>query len=469
MDLKLLRQRNADLTAEIAKAKKDRAALGEAAVREKRQMTDDERSKFLAAGPDIEKLDAALAENAELLKVAEEANEADRRWRGQSVDPDADATVAAARTANVHVQVEDRVRKAPDYFGRQLLAIRKMALSAKGMSSEPVTPADRALVAPMIPAIQAAATGLTTDIGADGGFLVEQERSNTILQRAYETGQVLSKVNRMPIGAGFNGTTFPVVDETSRADSSRYGGIVSTWVGQGTSVTSGKPKFRIVDLKLKKIMATVYATDEQIADSVALTGWIGRYLPLELGFRVEDAIINGTGQNQPLGFLNSPSLLTITRSTASKIIYDDVQAMWLRFWAGCRQSAGACWFVNQSAEGELEKLSLPIGTAGVLAPIYKPAGSLPGQSYATLYGKSVIPVEYTANLGTTGDLILCDCAEYTVIDKGGVDQAVSIHVAFLTDEQVFRFIYRVDGQCVWNSALTPKSAGNTLSCCLVLS
>jgi hypothetical protein len=44
-----------------------------------------------------------------------------------------------------------------------------------------------------------------------------------------------------------------------------------------------------------------------------------------------------------------------------------------------------------------------------------------------------------------------------------VQQAVSMHVAFLTDENVYRFTYRADGQLNWNAALTPKSGGATLS------
>ena len=36
-------------------------------------------------------------------------------------------------------------------------------------------------------------------------------------------------------------------------------------------------------------------------------------------------------------------------------------------------------------------------------------------------------------------------------------------VAFLTDEAVYRFMYRVDGQLNWNAALTPKSGGSPLS------
>jgi hypothetical protein len=34
-------------------------------------------------------------------------------------------------------------------------------------------------------------------------------------------------------------------------------------------------------------------------------------------------------------------------------------------------------------------------------------------------------------------------------DKGGVQAATSMHVAFLTDEMVFRITYRVDGEPIW--------------------
>jgi hypothetical protein len=86
-----------------------------------------------------------------------------------------------------------------------------------------------------------------------------------------------------------------------------------------------------------------------------------------------------------------------------------------------------------------------------------------GYSPATLYGRPILTTEYNAALGTAGDIILANLGEYTLIDKGNVDQAVSLHVAFLTDEAVWRFTYRADGQLNWNAALTPKSGGSTLS------
>jgi hypothetical protein len=50
-----------------------------------------------------------------------------------------------------------------------------------------------------------------------------------------------------------------------------------------------------------------------------------------------------------------------------------------------------------------------------------------------------------------------------MIEKGNVDAQVSMHVRFLYDEQVFRFVYRADGEPSWNSALTPYKGTTTYS------
>lgn len=458
--LKALRQRDSELKGEILQAKKDRAAIGNKAVEEKRAMNDEERAKFLAAGKTIEALEAQLADHAELLKAAEEFNEAERSYQPPAADPD----VQASRKAkDIIVPGDDLATKAPGYFGRQLHAVRAAALVKAG--GEPLTSEQLQLLKPM----QAAATGANTDVPSEGGFLVAQERSQTVIQRAYQTGEILRRITPMPIGAGFNGTKVPAIDETSRADNSRYGGIISSWLGQGNqpSNLTGKPKFRELDLKLRKVGAFVYATDEMLADAVMFEAWVNRYLPLELQFRTEDACVNGSGSGQPLGIMNSPSVITVTRASAGLIQSTDMQNLTNRMWAPLW--GNAVFLVDQSCLGEFDKLQIATGTAGVLDPSYKPAGSVPGQKYATYKNIPIIPVEYCAQKGTSGDVILTNWDEYMLIDKGGVKADVSLHVAFLTDEAVFRFIYRVDGQPTWNSTLTPKSGGDTLSQTLILS
>lgn len=465
--LKALRQEMADINTRILVLNQK--------VTDKQPLTEDERTE-------LKTLRERAVDVKTALDIAEEANERERSLaaaqdaarRQTTGDADAQASDRARIAAGLPKVVPgaDRAQdeaKQFGFFGRQLQAVRNFA-AAGGWHY--IGAEDQRVLSLMLDSdnkrrVLAAPTGLNTDVASEGGFLVGQERSSTILQRTYQVGQVLQRVTRLPIGPGSNGMKLPAIDETSRADNSRYGGIVSGWLGQGNTLSSGKPKFREIDLKLRKVGAFVYATDEQLADAIALEGWINRYLPLELSFRAEDAVINGTGGNQPQGARNSGAVITVTRNTASRVLYEDVSAMWLRMWAPCRTNA--VWLVDQSVEGELEQLAIAIGTAGVLAPIYKPAGSTPGQPFATLYGRPIIPVEYCATLGTSGDITLVDLSEYTLIDKGAVEQAVSLHVAFLTDEQVFRFIYRVDGQMNWNAALTPKSGGGTLSCVVVLS
>lgn len=462
-NLKALRQRTADLKGEIAKLSKERADIGTAMVAEKRPMTDEERTKFVALGPQIEGLSTQLEDVTGLLAAAEAANLAEKQATLKPVpDPDAEVAVVAIAKAGLVVgeSAEDKLLKSPSFFGQALHAVRRIVVHEADATDFKLV---KMLGGP---------TGANSDVPSDGGFLIAPERSNTILERVYDQGMLAALVTRQPIGANSNGIVLPAIDEMSRADGSRYGGVASTWVGQGTAVSAGRPKFRAMELKLKKLMAFVYGTDELIVDAAAFSAFVSRILPKELTFRLEDSIVNGDGSNKPAGFLNSGAAITVTRTTALRVLYEDVSGMWKRMWAPLRPTS--VWMVDQSVEQELEQLSIAIGTAGVLAPIYRPAGvsvgptGTIGYSPATLYGRPILTTEYGATLGTVGDIILVNPGEYTVIDKGGVDMAVSLHVAFLTDEQVWRFTYRADGQLNWNAPLTPKSGGSTLSAVVTL-
>ena len=85
-----------------------------------------------------------------------------------------------------------------------------------------------------------------------------------------------------------------------------------------------------------------------------------------------------------------------------------------------------------------------------------PAGGVSGLPYNTLFGRPVLPIEQCASVGTVGDIILADLNGYILAEKGGIQSDYSIHVQFLTDqENVFRFIMRVDGSPVLTAPLTP--------------
>lgn len=313
--------------------------------------------------------------------------------------------------------------------------------------------------------LMAAASGMSEAVASDGGFLVQRDFSNDLLKRTYEYGQISSRVFRVPISAGSNGLKINAVDETSRANGSRFGGVQAYWKDEAALLAESKPKFRTMELSLKKLTGLCYATDELLQDAAALETIMNQAFAEEFSFKIEDAIINGTGAGQPLGFLNSGAVVsqaiesTQTIANSSGFLANNVTKMWSRMPA--RNRSSAVWLINQELEPYLTLMT--VGGSGGATPVYIPAGGLSGAQYATLLGRPVIPVEYCAALGTPGDIILADLSQYMMIDKGGINGASSIHVRFLYDETTFRFTYRVDGQPVWNSPLTPYKGSATQS------
>jgi HK97 family phage major capsid protein len=302
------------------------------------------------------------------------------------------------------------------------------------------------------------ATGLSESVPSDGGFLVQQDFSNELLQDVIATGILAPKCRKQPISGAANGIKINGVDETSRA-STRYGGIVGYWAAEAAEKTASKPKFRQIELTLKKLIGLCYATDELLADAVALEGFIREAFPGEFGFLLDDAIINGTGAGQPLGILNAGCLVSVDKETGQKattIVAENVENMWSRMFA--RSLPNAEWFINQNTYPQLFQMSHAVGAGGV--PVFLPPGGISVAPYGALFGRPVTPIEQCPSLGTVGDIIFADMNGYILAQKGGITTDVSIHVRFVYDESVFRFVMRVDGQPVRASALTPYKGGS---------
>jgi len=303
------------------------------------------------------------------------------------------------------------------------------------------------------------ATGMSEGVPAEGGYLLQPQVAGGIIERMYGEGDILSRVSKDPIGPNSNSMLYNAVDESSRVAGSAYGGLLGYWLGEGGTKTPTKPTFRQVELKLKKVAALCYATDEQLADTVALESWLTRTVPKVLIWMTEEAIINGNGVAKPLGIMNSPCLVTQLRVDASEVDATDLAKMWSRRWKGA--GADYVWLINSDVIPQL--VNLVLGNF----PLYIPGG-VHGAPEPAIFGRPVIESEYCQTLGTSGDIILANFSEYQTIDKGGIQAASSIHVQFLTDETAFRFIYRIDGEPLWNSALTPLHGSNTQSPFVVL-
>lgn len=358
----------------------------------------------------------------------------------------------ARRGLNVSIDPTKQFRS----LGEQLQAI-SAHYHSKGSNTD-----SRLIKAPSDMLLTRAPSGAAEFDPTAGGFLIQVDFMATIFMLAHDMGEILSRVNSYPISGNANGMKIPGIDESSRATGSRWGGISSKWAAEGNAGDESRPKFRMVEFDLKKLISKMTVTDEMLADAGFLTAIAMQGFSEEVMFMTEDAIVEGTGAGLPLGWLNSTALVSVAKETgqaAATIVKENIDKMWSRMWARSRKNA--IWYMNQDIEPQLASLNAPVGTGGQL--VYLPPGGISAAPNATLYGKPLIATEYNAALGTVGDLTLIDPSQYTIVDKGGVQMAQSMHVAFDTDETRFRITYRVDGKPMWSVALTPFKGSATKS------
>jgi len=200
-----------------------------------------------------------------------------------------------------------------------------------------------------------------------------------------------------------------------------------------------------------------------------MSGYVTSKAGEKMAFKVNDAIINGTGVGQPLGIMNAPctvSVAKVTSQTAATFHADNAVAMMARMPA---QSFGnSVWLINQDVVPQILKLGFAVttaaGTAAGAGALYLPPNGLANQStYGSLLGRPIIVTEACATLGTVGDVILADLTKYLSVVKGSMKADVSIHLWFDQNVSAFRFVMRMNGQPWLSAAIARKNGSNTLS------
>lgn len=442
MNLKQLRQDRADLAAKLAGLKAEGWKLGAVAVASR---TPEQVAALAKVDTDIAETMAAQAVNeTELARAQRYVAE---NTPAPSVEPGQDRAElkpwAPKAAADASPLVKDELRHLA--FGNFAMAVRAAAYGDTDVR------------------LHAAATGAGTQQDSNLGFAVPNDVAPGIEREMFETGDILSRVDARTITG--NNMTYNLQDETSRADGSRGGGILGYWVDEGTAPTASNTKRAKMEMKLRKVGAFGVMTDELLSDAIALGGELEQGFADELIFQVENKVYRGNGSSAPLGFLNAPCLVSVTKETnqtAATINTANLAKMWARM--PSRSKKTAVWMYNQEAGPTLWEMSQAIGTGGTAPRFvsYTPDGTM------TIFGRPAIESEYAEAVGTVGDIACVDWKKYRLIRKGGVEQASSMHVYFAQGEQAFRAFYRVDGQPVPRAALTPFKGSATLSPFVVL-
>lgn len=313
------------------------------------------------------------------------------------------------------------------------------------------------------------ATTMRVDDSEYGGFLVPPEFRNELWLAVEQKNEILPRCTQIPMAV--NSVKIPYVNGFDESGGLVYGGIEWKWVDELGGFTATRPKMGRISLELKKLAGLAYSSDEILADSpISMENVLKNGFQSGLNFQLNKVLVRGTGAGQPLGILNAPCLVSVTKETgqaAGTIVYENILKMFSRIF----DSTNAVWLANESTLPQLATMSLAVGTGGL--PVFLPANGAAGTPYATLFGRPLIFNKHCSTVGTQGDLILADWSQYLLGQKAGQGATgkfdTSIHLKFDVDQVAFRFIFRIDGQPWWPTYFTPPQATtNTMSPFIVL-
>ena len=197
----------------------------------------------------------ATAANCQEQVIEAEARIAKRNAALGALDDAAEWSKAARKQQTTPVDPSDGTRPPPKKhgststhehtfpsFGHQLVAIVQAATQHPSEWD------------PRLGGPHGAATGANESVASEGGFLVGADESQALLQRMYDSNQIVnggagySGPMRIPISANSNSVKFKALDEKSRANGSRWGGIEASWIEEAGTKPDTKPKFREMEL-----------------------------------------------------------------------------------------------------------------------------------------------------------------------------------------------------------------------------
>ncbi|MDR1658886.1 MAG: phage major capsid protein [Desulfovibrio sp.] len=297
---------------------------------------------------------------------------------------------------------------------------------------------------------QAPTSSSSEGVSADGGFAVPPDFRDEIMRKVLVESPLFGFTDQQTSSS--NSITFPK-DETTPWGTA---GVHANWTGEGSAIAQTKVALGEETVKLEKLASLHAVTEELLEDAPALGRFLSSKVSEDIGFKIDNAIINGTGTGMPLGVLASPALLTVDGEDdqeADTIIFMNIVKMWAALYG--RGQNKAIWIVSPSVATQLMTMSFP--GSGTAVPVYLPPGGLADSPYAKLLGRPIVATEAAAALGSPGDIILMDPTKYMTVTKStGLRAEVSMHLFFDYDVTAFRFVMRIGGKPWWSAPITGR-------------
>lgn len=312
-------------------------------------------------------------------------------------------------------------------------------------------------------ACKAAGDGVSGMFGYEGAYLLPTAMGALIDRITLEQAVIRPRATVIPMAT--RSIPFPIVDDTTHAGGTVFGGIAAYWKGEEAQMTASKPTFSSVDLICHKLTVFCHVSGEMLDWSpISMGTWLPNKMAQAIAWKEDTGFISGTGgAGEPIGIINSACKIEVSKEatqSADTILFENVNHMSARVWAPDRSKL--IWIANHNCKPALATMYIAFGTAGGF-PVFLPGNQVTGAGFETLYGHPIVFTEHAETLGDAGDLVLVNVAEYLVGDGSGkmrTDRTIALKFDY--DQETFKVITYVGGLMPWRTQLTPEH-GDTLS------
>lgn len=262
----------------------------------------------------------------------------------------------------------------------------------------------------------------------NGTAVIPTQTLNKIIEKLEQTSALYSKITTLNIPSNIS---IPV--ENAKNDAS--------WVAMATASTDSDDSFSTVSLAAYKLIKTIEITaDVENMSIQAFEGFIVNSLYKKMAKAIENAILNGTGTNQPTGLLKSGEITTTTTFTKAGMTYKDLMKIIGQL--GTSYLPGACFVMPRAVFfNDVLGMSTSTGDRVVVADAQSPA------KYNIL-GYPVILADYC----TADTIIFGDLSYYYFNWVKDVEVKSDGSVGFRSGSTVYRAMALCDGKKVLGDA-----------------
>ncbi len=320
-------------------------------------------------------------------------------------------------------------------------------------------------------------TALAEGSGQAGGYTVPPQFMQQLMMIALEDTIIPPRAFHWPMTSLT--AQIPALDYTTvqgAGNSPFLAGVTASWTAEAATRKETEPQVRQTELTAHECSFYAVASNTLLADqAVGLESVLIELFKMAIGFYTDYAYLQGNGVGKPLGIINAPATISVTRAGgagSSTLSWIDLATMFSKLYCLWWRLGSVIWVMHQSVFPKVVTMTDNAGRP-VFLPLDKSMTALLPesaglQSMGTIFGVPVIFSEKVPALGSTGDVTLVDCSKYVLGDRMDLQIDVSPHVNFLQNQIVWRVLWRGDGQPWLNNPITLADGSQQVSFAAVL-